>query len=188
MPRSPETVSAAASSRASPSYRPPSWNTWKNHNADPKPFIWTKSAGEILEKVARAKQARLVMFQPCTVSVARLPDDGQDRDGAQAIEEAERLLCSRSARTPFPAMPPRSDAGPPGPRSRSFCTCGGLRPRQVGRALAMTRQVVLPSAPFSGVGTRAKKTIAAQWRAYAQRSLFAQRLAERDAAIDATSP
>ena len=27
------------------------------HNADPKPFIWTKSAGEILEKVARAKQA-----------------------------------------------------------------------------------------------------------------------------------
>ena len=27
------------------------------HNADPKPFIWTKSAGQILEKVARAKQA-----------------------------------------------------------------------------------------------------------------------------------
>jgi transposase len=29
----------------------------ENHNADPMPFIWTKSAGEILEKVARAKQA-----------------------------------------------------------------------------------------------------------------------------------
>ena len=29
----------------------------KNHNADPKPFVWTKSAGQILEKVARAKQA-----------------------------------------------------------------------------------------------------------------------------------
>ena len=29
----------------------------ENHNADPKPFIWTKSAGQILEKVARAKQA-----------------------------------------------------------------------------------------------------------------------------------
>jgi len=28
-----------------------------NHNADPKPFVWTKSPGEILEKVARAKQA-----------------------------------------------------------------------------------------------------------------------------------
>ena len=28
----------------------------ENHNADPKPFIWTKSAGEILKKVARAKQ------------------------------------------------------------------------------------------------------------------------------------
>jgi transposase len=28
----------------------------ENHNTDPKPFIWTKSASEILEKVARAKQ------------------------------------------------------------------------------------------------------------------------------------
>jgi DDE superfamily endonuclease len=36
--------------------RAPSWSTQKNHNANPKPFIWTKSAGEILEKVARAKQ------------------------------------------------------------------------------------------------------------------------------------
>src|SRR5487761_1767506 len=26
------------------------------HNASPKPFVWTKSAGEILEKIARAKQ------------------------------------------------------------------------------------------------------------------------------------
>jgi len=29
----------------------------ENHNADPKPFVWTKSAGEILERVVRAKQA-----------------------------------------------------------------------------------------------------------------------------------
>ena len=28
-----------------------------NHNAQPMPFVWTKSAGQILEKVARAKQA-----------------------------------------------------------------------------------------------------------------------------------
>lgn len=27
------------------------------HNAQPKPFVWTKSAGEMIEKVARAKQA-----------------------------------------------------------------------------------------------------------------------------------
>ena len=27
------------------------------HNANPKPFVWTKSAGQILEKLARAKQA-----------------------------------------------------------------------------------------------------------------------------------
>jgi transposase len=29
----------------------------KNHNADPKPYVWTKSAAEIFQKVARAKQA-----------------------------------------------------------------------------------------------------------------------------------
>jgi len=28
----------------------------ENHNADPIPFVWTKSAGEILEKVTRATQ------------------------------------------------------------------------------------------------------------------------------------
>ena len=28
-----------------------------HHNANPKPFVWTKSDGQILEKVARAKQA-----------------------------------------------------------------------------------------------------------------------------------
>jgi len=29
----------------------------QNHNANPEPFVWTKPAGEILRKVARAKQA-----------------------------------------------------------------------------------------------------------------------------------
>ena len=29
----------------------------EKHNANPKPFVWTKSAYKILEKVARAKQA-----------------------------------------------------------------------------------------------------------------------------------
>jgi transposase len=28
----------------------------ENHNANPKPFVWTKSASQILEKVVRAKQ------------------------------------------------------------------------------------------------------------------------------------
>jgi hypothetical protein len=27
------------------------------HNEDPKPFIWTKTASDILEKVTRARQA-----------------------------------------------------------------------------------------------------------------------------------
>ena len=29
----------------------------QNHNANPEPFVWTKSAGDILRKVVRAKQA-----------------------------------------------------------------------------------------------------------------------------------
>ena len=28
-----------------------------HHNADPKPFVWTKSATDILKKVARGRQA-----------------------------------------------------------------------------------------------------------------------------------
>ena len=28
----------------------------ESHNANPKPFVWTKSASQILEKVVRAKQ------------------------------------------------------------------------------------------------------------------------------------
>jgi len=27
-----------------------------NHNAAPKPFVWTKTASEIFQKVAKAKQ------------------------------------------------------------------------------------------------------------------------------------
>ena len=38
-------------------HHPPHGEYLDNHNADPKPFVWTKSAGQILEKVARAKQA-----------------------------------------------------------------------------------------------------------------------------------
>ena len=40
-----------------------------NHNADPKPFIWSKSTSQILEKVSRAKQALKSDHSP---TVARL--------------------------------------------------------------------------------------------------------------------
>jgi hypothetical protein len=30
-----------------------------HHNQDPKPYIWTKSASDILEKITRARQAML---------------------------------------------------------------------------------------------------------------------------------
>jgi hypothetical protein len=37
------------------------WNSWmqnhSDHNTNPKPFIWTASAGDILAKVMRAKAA-----------------------------------------------------------------------------------------------------------------------------------
>ena len=39
------------------SQRPPSSITSISTMPSPKPFVWTKSAGEILEKIARAKQA-----------------------------------------------------------------------------------------------------------------------------------
>jgi hypothetical protein len=29
---------------------------WEQHNAEPKPFVWTTSAADILQKVARARQ------------------------------------------------------------------------------------------------------------------------------------
>ena len=46
----PKRASAAASSKASPNSKTPSWTTWTITMPDPKPFVWTKSAGEILEK------------------------------------------------------------------------------------------------------------------------------------------
>ena len=42
----------------------------------------------------------------------------------------------------------------PGSRARSVRTCQGLRPRRAGRALAITRPSVLPSAVSNDVGTR----------------------------------
>jgi hypothetical protein len=55
-PRSPENASDAARSTASQSSRAPSWNIWKTIMPT-RTLFWTKSAGEILEKGTRAKQA-----------------------------------------------------------------------------------------------------------------------------------
>src|SRR5215211_8599368 len=43
---------------------------------------------------------------------------------------------------------------PPGSRARSVRACQGLRPRRVEPALALSRQLVLPSAHKKNVGTR----------------------------------
>ena len=48
----------------------------------------------------------------------------------------------------------RSIPRPPGSRTRSVRTCQGLRPRRVGRTLAMTRPSVLPSAKLTSSAPR----------------------------------
>ena len=50
---SPAGASAAASSAPSPTSRPPSTDTSRQHNDDPKPFVWTKPAKAILAKLDR---------------------------------------------------------------------------------------------------------------------------------------
>ena len=61
----------------------------------------------------------------------------------------------------------RPSARSPGSRARSVRTCQGLRPRRAGRALALTRPSVLPSAYRNSVGTRDYRPFAAQWLACA---------------------
>ncbi|MFK4654134.1 hypothetical protein ABIF97_004068 [Bradyrhizobium japonicum] len=58
-----ENASALAPSRATQSPRAPSWNHPQNHSDDKNLFISTKSAGGILEKVARAKQALVSQYE-----------------------------------------------------------------------------------------------------------------------------
>ena len=38
-----------------------------NHNRDPKPFIWTKKAADILEKVKRARRTLINAHPPAAV-------------------------------------------------------------------------------------------------------------------------
>ena len=48
----------------------------ENHNADPKPFVWTASATEILKKVARGRQALqfgTLSCSPFQAAGARIP-------------------------------------------------------------------------------------------------------------------
>ena len=91
----------------------------ENHNADPKPFIWTKSAGQILEKVARAKQALEVTTLDAHVGNAGLPSSiGRDRTrmpGATIVTVPGRSSAPTSYGSTQPARCP--DARNPQPRS-----------------------------------------------------------------------
>ena len=49
----------------------------EHHNASPKPFVWTASAGSILEKVARAKQA-LESVHQCSAFIKGFPSGAKD--------------------------------------------------------------------------------------------------------------
>ena len=52
--RSPKSAFAAAHSRAWAISRTPVHDYLDRHNADPKPFVWTKTAEAVLEKARRA--------------------------------------------------------------------------------------------------------------------------------------
>ena len=62
--------------------------TW---NDDPKPFIWTKSASEILEKVARAKQALVSQHWSAFSSSVRAQ---LDSPGAMSSSVSESVSMS----------------------------------------------------------------------------------------------
>lgn len=53
-----------------------------HHNAQPKPFFWTKSPGEILENVARANQVLKSQHQ-----VPRSPPQLRSRPPSQGLSE-----------------------------------------------------------------------------------------------------
>jgi hypothetical protein len=76
-------------------------------NADPKPFIWTKSAGQILEKVVRAKQALESQHQhggdgECGVGLAERRDEKPAMRAQPRSGEVVTLDACRSARDATP--------------------------------------------------------------------------------------
>src|SRR5208337_1454463 len=88
-------------------------------------------------------------------------------DSWRSLTPRPRASSASARRLPdadrSPHARPRSRS--PGFRSRSFRTCQGLRPRRTGRALALTRAPVSPSAHDNGVGVPID-SFAAQWLAY----------------------
>jgi hypothetical protein len=96
--------------------------------------------------------------RPCRHGGSRGAAPTVGRPGLQLLrflsnELQVAIVCAgaRCGPTVFPRWPnPR----PPGSRTRSFHTCQGLRPRRVGRVLAMAPPLMLPSRVFNHVGTR----------------------------------
>src|SRR6266446_5561148 len=83
---------------------------------------------------------------PSSASAPRLPDAGQSRTRYERCWSA---------------------VGPPGSRTRSFCTCQGLRPRRVVQALANGAPVRVAFHIRNCVGTRDDRSFAVQWLACA---------------------
>ena len=76
-------------------------------DADPRPFIWTKSAGQILEKVARAKQTLESQHQhggdgECGVGLAARRDEKPAMRAQPRSGEVVTLDACRSARDATP--------------------------------------------------------------------------------------
>ncbi len=58
------------------------------HNANPKPFVWTKPAGKILEKIVRAKQAL------DSGTLADRPRSGRSRENRWIAEGRALTVCA----------------------------------------------------------------------------------------------
>jgi transposase len=99
----------------------------EQHNANPKPFAWTASAGAILEKVARAKQALRgrrgsSASCPCPGSVLSNKPARRLRAPERLPVRRERSWFSRTGRTPSARWPAGASPGGssfPGRRPRA---------------------------------------------------------------------
>src|SRR5947209_14517687 len=101
---------------------------------------------------------------PCS-SASRLLWRSQTSHGRTSSASVPRLPDAGQSRTRYQRC--WSAVGPPGSRTRSFCTCRGLRPRRVVQALAIGAPVRMAFHIRNCVGTRDDRSFAVQWLACA---------------------
>src|SRR6516165_2780080 len=104
--------------------------------------------------------APLPMSRHCS-SASRLLRRSQTSHGRASSASAPRLPDADRSSARYERC--RSAVGPPDSRTRSFCTCQGLRPRRIVRALAYGAPVPVAFHIRNCVGTRDDRSFAVQW-------------------------